>query len=95
MPQRAGVNGARHEILAGAALAGDQDGQVVALQALDLVGHPLHRRAGADEARQQRLELPLHDRRRDLDRPLPGLAEVEPLPEHGAQHPEPLRSRPR
>ena len=44
MPRRAGVNGARDEILAGAALAGDQDRQVVALQALNLVGHALHRR---------------------------------------------------
>ena len=44
VPERSGVNRPRHEVLAGAALAGDQHGQVVALQALNLVGDPLHRR---------------------------------------------------
>ena len=62
--RRSGVDGARDEILAGAALAGDQHGQVVALQPLDLIGDALHRGAGADESRQQRLERPLDVRRR-------------------------------
>ena len=63
-PRRAGVDRPRHEVLAGAALAGDQDGEVVALHPLNLIGDALHRRAGADEARQQRLERPLERRRR-------------------------------
>ena len=49
--RRSGVNRARDEVLAGAALAGDQHGQVVALQPLNLIGDALHRGAGADESR--------------------------------------------
>ncbi len=41
--QRAGVDGAGDEVLAGAAFAGDQHRQIVALQALDLVGDTMHR----------------------------------------------------
>ena len=57
--RRSGVDRAGDQVLAGAALAGDQHRQVVALHALDLIGDALHRGAGADEPRQQRLELPL------------------------------------
>ena len=56
---RADVNRARDEVLAGAAFPGDQHGQVVALQPLDLIGQPIHRRTGADEPGQQRLEWSL------------------------------------
>ena len=54
--QRADVNGARDELLAGAAFAGDQHGQLVALQSLNLLDHAHHGGAGAQESRQQRLE---------------------------------------
>ena len=57
--RRSDVDRARHELLAGAALAGDEHGQVVALQPLDLIGHAVHRRARAEEAGQQRLERAL------------------------------------
>ena len=54
------------EILAGAALAGNQHRQVAALQALNLFGHALHGGAGADESREQRLEGPFDGARRGL-----------------------------
>ena len=79
------------EVLAGAALPGNQHRQIVALQVLDLVGHALHRRARADESGQERLELPLHDGGRGLDRALARLAQIEALAQHGAEHPEALR----
>ena len=53
---RADVNRARDQLLAGAALAGDQHGQVVALQPLDLLDDAGHRGAGAEKPGQQRLE---------------------------------------
>ena len=43
----------------GAAFARDQHGQVVPLHALNLIGKPVHRRAGADESGQERLERSL------------------------------------
>ena len=55
------MNRARDEVLAGAALAGDQHGQVVPLQALDLLDDAVHGGAGADEPGQQRLERTLVD----------------------------------
>ena len=61
---RADVDRARDQLLAGAALAGDQHGQVVALQPLDLLDDAAHRGAGAEEAGQQRLERALDRRRR-------------------------------
>ena len=54
---------------------GDQHGQVVALQALDLLRDALHGGAGADEAGQQRLERSLDLPRRRLDRALAGAAQ--------------------
>ena len=53
---RAGVDRARDEVLAGAALARDQHREIVALQPLNLLDDALHRGARADEAREQRLE---------------------------------------
>ena len=61
---RSDVNGARDQLLARAALAGDQHGQVVALQPLNLLDDARHRGAGAEESRQQRLERAI-DRRLD------------------------------
>ena len=58
------MNRARDELLAGAALTGDQHGQVVALQPLNLLDDAHHRGAGAEEAGQQRLERLLVDRPR-------------------------------
>ena len=66
--RRPGVDGARDQVLAGAALAGDEHRQVAALQALDLIGDALHRGAGADEPGNQRLERSL-DRARRPARP--------------------------
>ena len=57
--RRADVDGARDQLLAGAALAGDQHRQVVALQPLNLIDDARHRGAGAEESRQQRLERAL------------------------------------
>ena len=57
--RRAEVDRARDEVLAGAAFAGDQHGQVVPLHALNLIGEPVHRGAGADESGQERLERSL------------------------------------
>ena len=79
------------QVLARAALAGDQHGQVVALQALDLIGYALHRGAGADEPGKQRLERP-------LDEPVVATStgrsractELETLAQNGAQRAEPL-----
>ena len=55
------MDGPRDQLLARAALAGDQHREVVALQALNLVDDAVHRGAGADESGQQRLERPLAD----------------------------------
>ena len=84
--RRADVNRARDQLLAGAALAGDQHREVVALQPLDLIDHACHRGAGAEEARQQRLERAFGggvDRGR---RPIAHAAQIEPLPRHGRHH---------
>ena len=87
----AGVDRAGDEVLARAALAGDQDGQVVVLQVLDLIGYALHGCADANEPGKQRLELPLHDGRGDLHRALARLTKIETLAQNGRKHPEPLR----
>ena len=50
---RTDVDRPRDELLAGSAFARDQDGQIVALQAVNLFDHARHRRARAEEARQQ------------------------------------------
>src|SRR4029453_3979131 len=53
---RAHMNRARNEILARAALAGDEHGQVVSLESLNLVGQPIHRRSSTDEPWEKRFE---------------------------------------
>ena len=87
------MDGARDEVLAGAAFAGDQHGQVVALQALNLIGDAVHRRAGADEAGKQRLERPLAGLFDRLRRALAGAAQLEALSRHRGEHAEPPQSR--
>ena len=61
---RSDMNRARDQLFAGSALAGDQHGQVVALQPLDLIDDTIHRGTGADESGQERFE-----RARRADRP--------------------------
>jgi hypothetical protein len=46
------MNRARNQLLAGAALTGDEHREVVALQPLYLVDHARHCGAGAKESRQ-------------------------------------------
>ena len=83
---RADVNRAGDELLAGAALAGDQHREVVALQPLNLIDHPVHRGAGADEAGQQRLERPLDARLRRGGAALARAAQLEALAGDGGHH---------
>ena len=84
------MNRPRDQILAGAALAGDQDGEIVALQPLDLIGDPLHRGARADESRNQRLEWPFDRAGGGLERAVASGTELEPLAQDRADRPEPL-----
>ena len=60
--RRADVDRARDQLLAGAALAGDQHREVVALQPLDLIDDAGHHGAGAEESGQQRFERPFRGR---------------------------------
>src|SRR6185295_1514888 len=92
LARRAGVNRARDEILARTALAGDQHGEVVALQPLDLIGDLLHRRARADEAREERLELPLDGPRGRFGLAFARLTQIEPLPDHRRERPKALEN---
>ena len=62
------MDGSRHELLAGSALSGDEHGQIVALQSLNLLDDAGHGRARRQESRQQRLE-------RAIARPVDGSAE--------------------
>ena len=84
-PRRPGVDRPRDEVLAGAALAGDEHREVVALHALNLLGDALHRGAGADKSRQQRLERSLQDAAGRLGGPIACGTEIEPLPQHRAE----------
>ena len=84
------MNRARDEILAGPALARNQHRQVVALQALNLIGDALHRGAGADEPREQRLERTLERSGRRFGRPFARQAQIESLAEDRAQRAETL-----
>ena len=80
------MNGARHELFARAALAGDEHREVVPLQALDLFHHAHHGGAGAQEARKQRLERLLVDDFRRRRGALARGAEVEALSGDGGDH---------
>ena len=92
LPRRGGpgVNRARDEVLAGAALAGDEHGEVVALHALNLLGDALHGGARADESGQQRLERSLEHAAGRLGRTVAGGAEIESLAQHRAERAKPL-----
>ena len=92
LPRRGGpgVNRARDEILAGAAFAGDEHGEVVALHALDLLGDALHGGARADESRKQGLERSLEHAAGGLGLPVAGGAQIESLAQHGAERAKPL-----
>jgi hypothetical protein len=84
---RSNVNRPGDEFLAGAALACDQHGELIALQALDLIDHPRHQRTGAQESGNERLEWPLDCRGIDgAGRSFPRLAQVESLLRHRAEH---------
>ncbi len=92
-PGRPYMNGAGDQLFAGAALAGDQDGEIVALQALDLFDHARHRRARAQETREQRLErLLVHDLGGGRG-PLTCGAQLEPLRGDRADHAQPSAER--
>ena len=83
---RADVDRARDELLAGAALAGDEHGEVVALQPLNLLDDARHRGAGGEKSGQQRLERPI-DGGSGAARPS-GRARrrARTLPRHGGDH---------
>ena len=86
---RADVDGARDELLAGAALAGDQHRQVVALQPLNLLDDARHRGAGRQEARAAAARAT--DRRPGRRRPRRAVArraQRESLPRDGGDHPQ-------
>ena len=83
---RADMNRARDEVFAGAAFPGDQHGEVVTLQPLDLVGEAIHRRAGADESGQQRLEWSLVVLIDRLTRTFARAAQIESLPRDCCEH---------
>ena len=87
------MNRARDQLLAGAALAGDQHGEVVALQPLNLIDDPVHRGAGADEAGQQRLERALDVRLRRGRAALARAAQFEALAGDGGHHLHPPHHR--
>ena len=80
------MDGACDEFLARAALTGDEHGEVVALQTLNLVDHAVHHRTRREEAWQQRFERPVDRgtgwRRRAVAR----RAEREALARHGRKH---------
>ena len=85
---RADVDRARDELLAGAALAGDQHGQVVALQPLNLFDDARHRGAGGEEAGQQRLERAIDGQSDGRRRAIARGAQREALARDGGNHPQ-------
>src|SRR5688572_5653048 len=87
--RRSRVDRARDEVLARAALAGDEHRQRLPLHALNLIGHAGHGGAGADESRQQRLERALAPLLlAGLGRPFAEAAQLEALAGHGGQQAE-------
>ena len=86
---RSDVNRARDELLAGAALAGDEHRQIVALQPLDLLDDARHGGARRQEPRQQRLERAVRGRTDRAGGSVARRAERESLPRDGRDHPQP------
>ena len=81
--RRVGVDGARHELLAGAALAGDENRRAARRRLHDQVEHLLHARAAADDARELlRLRLQALAQRGVLGHQLPPLHGVAHHDEH-------------
>ena len=77
------------QILPRSALARDEHCQVVALQPLDLLDHPGHRGACADEAWEERLERTFVDLLDGMGRALAGAAELEALARDRREHAQP------
>src|SRR5580765_4293249 len=90
---RSDVDGARDELLARAAFARDEHREVVPLQALDLLDHPRHRRAGAQESRQERLEGMIDRQADGLGRAVAGGAQRKTLLGDGRNHADALDNR--
>src|SRR5213078_4311099 len=65
----------------------------MSLQTLDLIRDAIHRGAGADEARQQRLERSRAAWLDGLAAPLARTTELESLAADRGEHPEPARGR--
>jgi hypothetical protein len=80
------MNRARNEILARAALAGDEHGQVVALESLNLVGQPIHRRSSTDEPWEERFERSTVLVIDSLTWTLSCPAQIETLSRDGGEH---------
>ncbi len=81
-PGRVLINGHRHQFLAGAGLAGDQDGHVLAGHATDGLVDLAHGRTGADD-RAIRVELRL--RPGDDARPALAMRVVQRVADHSLQ----------
>ena len=87
-PRRADMNGARDEVLAGAAFARDEHHQVMALQPLNLIGDAIHRGARADEPGEQRLERARAARLRGVAAAVARAAQLESLAGDDGEHAE-------
>src|SRR5215210_6756327 len=86
---RADMNRARDQLLARSALAGNEDGEIVPLQALDLFRYTRHRGACRDKAGQERFERAIYRRASGNVRSIAHRAQLETLFRHGDDHPQP------
>jgi hypothetical protein len=85
---RSHVDRSCHELLARPTLPGDEHGEIVPLETLNLLGHALHDGAGAEKAWQERLERALVTGRRHDHAALTRRAKLEPLSGYGSHHPQ-------
>ncbi len=85
---RSNVDRSCHELLASPTLPGDEHGEIVPLETLNLLGHALHDGAGAEKAWQERLERALVTGRRHDHAALTRRAKLEPLSGYGSHHPQ-------
>ncbi len=83
---RTDVDGARDELLARAALARDEHGEIVAPQTLNLFDETRHRGTGREKPRQERLERSIQGDGRRTHGTVPRRAERESLPRDGSDH---------